>query len=164
MDEELAISYLEESYTRTERWRRLAFDCECNACTDELSFYKAALRRKYGKDENEIFAVTGEGGEDSNDDKDAPRLIEMHNRVFSDPLYYDYELAVAMDAIAAIFIAWPMNGDEGEPASHLETALNMKHQELKTLESCLGLQHEHTENTEKQIDDLKQRLEKVQGA
>jgi hypothetical protein len=86
-------------------------------------------------------------------------LIEMHDRVLSDP---NYELAVAMDTIAAIFRAWSMHSDEEEPKIHLKSTLSLKHQELTILESCLGLAHERMK-TEKQIDDLKDRLEEVQG-
>jgi hypothetical protein len=148
-----------------ERGDRLGFECRCNACADELSFHNAmtAFCTKHGQDQDEIFTVVGDDTEDINDDEDAQKLIELHDRVFSDPTYYDYDLVVAMDPIAAIFIARSMDSDEEEPEIHLKSALKLEHQELTMLENCLGLEHERMKKTEKQIDDFKDRLEEVQG-
>ncbi len=122
------------------------------------------FRKRYSKHKNDIFDVTNEGARHINDDKSAQNLIQMHDRVLCDPTYHHDEVAIAMDTIAAIFIARSMDGDERYPASHLKNAIDMTNKELKTLEICVGMEQVRPKMTVEQIDELKKRVEEVQGA
>ena len=161
---EVTISYIDEQGTGKARWKQVPFDeCKCTFCIDEQKFNSivAEFRNTHGLRVLDVTTLTKDETDRINQDTDADKLMDLHERFLSKHSLNDTALALTMDAMVAIFAARAVddNYDDDDGRNlHFKSALELKRKELLIWNHCHGANHERTKLVAAQIKVLSQRV------